>query len=410
MAARADAGVQIISLKPSTLFYNGNPDPAYAKAGDTLTFRFTTSDAIASHQDQFIIPAQAPSVTIDDASYDAVLTIPSDPVEGNVKFTITLTNNDGVGLFVTEDVFPRSIFVDTIGPRIELVGSPYQSVFEGITNPIIPLAIVTDGDPNYSPSYTVTQTGNLNTDNVGSTVTYTYTASDDIVGNPGASVDRIVTVVGYDPIPVTSLTVTSNNAINSSYAKVGDEIQITINTDGSDIVGASGILLGNNAFSTSINGNDVVLSKIITQNDENGEIKFEIGARNSTTGYAVVTHDDLTGTPIIIDTISPTLTLNGANNTAFAQGQTYTDANALAYDISYGFKTISPSGTVNTGTIGDYILTYTAPSDPAGNIGPTITRNVLIRDLPPLSIVDDILTSPAGTLGSTILAANSSIC
>ena len=145
------------------------------------------------------------------------------------------------------------------------------------------------------------------------------------------------------------------------------------------------------------------MSKIITQNDENGEIKFEIGARNSTTGYAVVTHDDLTGTPIIIDTISPTLTLNGANNTAFAQGQTYTDANALAYDISYGFKTISPSGTVNTGTIGDYILTYTAPSDPAGNIGPTITRNVLIRDLPPLSIVDDILTSPAGTLGSTII-------
>ena len=335
-----------------------------------------------------------------------MLTIPSDPVEDYAKFTITLTDNQGVGLFVTEDIFPASIFVDTIGPRIDLIGSTFHSVLADTTNPIIPGAIVTDGDPEYTPSYTVTTTGNLDTSNVGSTVTYTYTAQSDIVGNPGASVNRTVTVIDYDPIPVTNLAVSSNNAVNDSYAKAGDTITISFTADSSDITSVSGILLGNNEFDASINGNQIVVSKTITQDDVNGDLEFEIRAKNSTTGYAVARHDDLSGTLIIIDTVSPTITLNGENNTAFAKNHPYTDAGATAYDLSYGSQIVSPSGTVTIGTIGDYPLTYTAPDDPAGNPGQTITRLVLIRDLPPLSIVDDIATSPAGTLGSAITPIN----
>ena len=406
VAARDDNNVQIMSITPSTSFNNSNPNPEYAKAGDTLSFRFTTNNAIASDTPQFIIPPKAPSVTIDDASYDAVLTIPSDPVEDYAKFTITLTDNQGVGLFVTEDIFPASIFVDTIGPRIDLIGSAFHSVLADTTNPIIPGAIVTDGDPEYTPSYTVTTTGNLDTSNVGSTVIYTYTAQSDIVGNLGASVNRTVTVIDYDPISVTNLAVSSNNAINDSYAKAGDTITISFTADSSDITSVSGILLGNNEFDASINGNQIVVSKTITQDDVNGDLEFEIRAKNSTTGYAVARHDDLSSTSIIIDTVSPTITLNGENNTAFAKNHPYTDAGATAYDLSYGSQIVSPSGTVNTGTLGDYPLTYTAPNDLAGNTGQTITRLVLIRDLPPLSIVDDIATSPAGTLGSTITPTN----
>ena len=213
-------------------------------------------------------------------------------------------------------------------------------------------------------------------------------------------------MIDYDPISVTNLAVSSNNAVNNSYAKAGDTITISFTADSSDITSVSGILLGNNEFDASINGNQIVVSKTITQDDVNGDLEFEIRAKNSTTGYAVARHDDLSGTLIIIDTVSPTITLNGENNTAFAKNHPYTDAGATAYDISYGSKTVSPSGTVTIGTIGDYPLTYTAPNDLAGNPGQTITRLVLIRDLPPLSIVDDIATSPAGTLGSTITPTN----
>ena len=84
--------------------------------------------------------------------------------------------------------------------------------------------------------------------------------------------------------------------------------------------------------------------KIVTQSDTNGNLTFDILATNST-GYAArLTQDNLTGIPIIIDTLPPALTLNGNNDTISALGRPYTDLNATAYDISYGSKTIAPTG------------------------------------------------------------------
>ena len=39
------------------------------------------------------------------------------------------------------------------------------------------------------------------------------------------------------------------------------------------------------------------------------------------------------------------------------------------------------NGIVSTNVIGNYSLSYTAESDLAGNAGPTITRNVIVKDL-----------------------------
>ena len=66
----------------------------------------------------------------------------------------------------------------------------------------------------------------MNTSKIGSTAIFTYTAKPDGAGNPGPSVTRNVTIVGYSQIRVTSLTTSSNNSVNSSYAKAGDEITI----------------------------------------------------------------------------------------------------------------------------------------------------------------------------------------
>ena len=182
VTARDDDGVQIINLESPMSFNTNNPNPAYAKAGDTLAFGFTANDIIASHMTQFLIPDQTPYVSITDASYDAVLNVSFDPVEDYAQFTINLTNNQSADLVVTEDDFPTSIFVDTIGPRIELVGSSHDTVLVG-SSYFVDGAIVTDGDPRYSQNYTVTTNGILDTTQVGSTVTYTYTASSDTAGN-----------------------------------------------------------------------------------------------------------------------------------------------------------------------------------------------------------------------------------
>ena len=197
------------------------------------------------------------------------------------------------------------------------------------------------------------------------------------------------------------MTVSSDNSVNSSYAKAGDNVTITIETDGI-IETITGNILGDGNFmksiSSSLSTSTLTLTKTITQSDTNGNLTFNIFATNSSNYAARATHEDLTTSNIIIDTISPTITLKGINNTVSVLNRTYTDQNATAYDLSYGSKNVPPTGTVDIGTEGNNTLTYSAPSDLAGNEGQNITRNVIVLDLPPISLVESFSVSPAGTI------------
>ena len=390
----------IIDTVSPTITLNGENNTAFAKNHPYADAGATAYDL--SYGSQIVSPNVAGTVnenTIGD--YTVTYTAPSD-------LAGTLEDDQGVELLVTEDDFSESIFVDTIGPRIELVGSSFHGVLEGAGNPIIPGAIVTDGDPGYTPTYTVSIDGNLNPNVLGSSATYTYTATSDTVGNPGDSINRTVEVIAHNPISLTSLAVSSDNTINNNYARAGDKITITLEINSIDITSIFGIISGNEEFNTSINGNEAVVTKILKQSDENGDLEFELQARNSSGYTAIITNEHLTGTPIIIDTISPTLVLNGVNNTAFAVGGTYTDPGATAYDLSYGFKSISFSVGSPHNALGSFFLRYTAPPDIAGNPGLTITRNVQVINSASseLSLSDGNAISPAGTLGSTITPIN----
>ena len=83
-----------------------------------------------------------PSINITNATssatYRATLTVPSDPIEAYADFVITLENNQSVTLSVTENDLPSNVFIDTISPRIELVGDQNHTVYVGTQNPIIP--------------------------------------------------------------------------------------------------------------------------------------------------------------------------------------------------------------------------------------------------------------------------------
>ena len=98
--------------------------------------------------------------------------------------------------------------------------------------------------PGYSASYSTSITGILNTSIIGSNaLTLHVYAHDDAAGNTGESITRTVTVIDYNPLNVTSLTVKSDNSVNSSYAKAGDEIEIKLKTDG-DATNAINYIIG----------------------------------------------------------------------------------------------------------------------------------------------------------------------
>ena len=126
----------------------------------------------------------------------------------------------------------------------------------------IPTVTVTDGDPNYPKrTHTITTSNDLNTSKIGSTAIFTYTAKPDGAGNLGPSVTRNVTIVGYSQIDVTSLTVSSDNSVfssyaqsNPSYAKTGDSLSITLMA--TDIIGSgSATILGLDADVSHVDEN-----------------------------------------------------------------------------------------------------------------------------------------------------------
>ena len=405
-------GIQVINLASPdvSVFSNNTNNASYAKTGDSLNITLMATDIISSGSATILgLDADVSHV---GENFTASVIVPSTIQEEYANFTVTLENNYGDTIILARDnsaysnQFLDNVFVDNIAPTISLDGSYQYYLVQNRSINTIPTVTVTDGDPKYPKDledrYTITTSNDLNTSKIGSTAIFTYTAEPDGVGNPGPSVTRNVTIVGYSQIDVTSLTVSSDNSVNSSYAKAGDNVTITIETDGI-IETITGNILGDGNFmksiSSSLSTSTLTLTKTITQSDTNGNLTFNIFATNSSNYAARATHEDLTTSNIIIDTISPTITLKGINNTVSVLDRTYTDQNATAYDLSYGSKNVPPTGTVDIGTEGNNTLTYSAPDDLAGNEGQSITRNVIVLDLPPISFASGLGVSSAGSFG-----------
>ena len=98
------------------------------------------------------------------------------------------------------------------------------------------------------------------------------------------------------------------------------------------------------------------------------------------------------------DQDGPNITVQGVTPIEIAQGSSYTDAGATAFDVGdNASKTVTTSGTVNTSTPGTYTLTYTA-ADSKGNIG-TATRTVTV--LAPASTSPTVVSSVASAVTAT---------
>ena len=405
IASRTSNGIQIIQLEhektiqtPFSITSN-NTNSSYAKAGDTVSIQITVNDTIYSQTTQIL--NLTTHTVIDPNTINASVTIPADSIEMNASVTASITNYLGVRLNLTEnDLIGQNVFVDTISPTIELIGDANHTVFVN-SSYMDPGAVASDGDPNYTHNYTITNSSSLNTTMVGSFELYTYTADPDAAGNLGENVTRNVTVVDYEPITVTSLIANSNNSVNINYAKVGNEIRLTLTAD-APIETVTGDILGDDNLAVSQSRGNVIIRKIITQNDTNGNLTFDIFASNSS-GYAArITQNDLTSSNIIIDTVSPLLYLYGVNNTVSYVGSSYVDAGAISYDISYGIQDVTGVSTV-TGTAGTYDVTYDAP-DSAGNPA-NITRIVHVQELPQLSLSSessDLLITPESPIADPV--------
>ena len=293
VASFEDNSIQIIKLEPEYMSaYTNNQNPKYAKAGDTLDIKLLTSDTIASHTSQIL--GLDTTATVNSTVYNTTVTIQSTPRESYATFTINVTNTRGTSATITQDDISSktNVFVDTISPTINLVGSADYTVLHSPYDQFIPNVTVSDGDPNYLGGFTLVKNATVNATIVGSAYNYTYTANPDSAGNLGSNISRIITVIDIDHITVTSLDITSNGA-SSNFANVGKNITVTLVTDGTDLGNFTGNLFGKPFTVTTANGT-ANFTATVSSNDTNGNVTFLITATNSSGNHAILTDADLT--------------------------------------------------------------------------------------------------------------------
>jgi hypothetical protein len=100
------------------------------------------------------------------------------------------------------------------------------------------------------------------------------------------------------------------------------------------------------------------------------------------------------------DTTAPVITLNGSSTMEVIQNGTFTDPGATAHDDFDGFVAVVATGTVDTGVLGGYTITYTA-SDTMHNTAST-TRTVNVVASSPAT------STPTGTSTAPIITLNGS--
>ena len=274
---RSSTNFRIMELEVGRNLLNitsNNTNPAYAKAGDKLTVHLTLD--YFDHVRSASILGQSLSTNRDGNYLNLSRNVPNTDIEYNATFHVTVRTGSIDTYFSQDDLSYQNIFVDTIAPKISIDGNKTTySLLQNRSIDRIPNATASDGSPGYLGLYNTTITGNLDNSIIGSTANYTYTAYPDAAGNLGDSINLTVTVTDYPPINITSLTVKSDNSVNSSsYARAGDKIIITLDTDGTDVGNVTGNILGDDNFTQNSSNGTIILSKTITQSDTNGNLNI----------------------------------------------------------------------------------------------------------------------------------------
>ena len=310
--------------------------------------------------------------------------VPPTQREEYANFAIQVTDTIGENLSITEDDLPFNIFIDTISPRIRLDGPAEYFIIHGTVDPIISNVTVTDGDPKYSGGFTLDTNGTVNATINGSVYNYTYTADADNAGNLGESVSRIITIIDADPINVTSLNITSSSGNN--FANTGKTITVTLVTDSTDLGNFTGTLLGRDIAKENANSGTVTFTATVFSNDTNENATFSITATNSSGNKILVTNYDITDASfVIIDTVKPIIILNGNSDDTVLQGNNYVDLGANVSDPNNSLYTqtiIALPTNLDTSSLGEQNITYSAPPDAAGNVPDSINRTVTVQAKP----------------------------
>lgn len=339
------ATAQLVNVAPNgyaSITLAGVP----AVAGDTLAF------ATSSSPNSGILSGTAPNL----------IYTPNAGYAGSDSFTFTVTDQT-----TNTTSVPATVSINVSGD-VTLsapVANSQPAVTTGENKPVN-ITLTASGSNN---SFSVaTQPGHGTISGSGANLIYTpnagYIGTDSftfVANNGTASAPATISIMVLPP-PTVTLTVGSNNPakikLNSDYSDQGatvtapaadTNLTVLASVDGGATTTISGITI-----STSAAGTHTIL----------------YGATDSFGNTGTVSRTVIVSGP-------PVIALNGAATINLTVGGTYTEQGATATDLADGTDAVTPSGTVDTSTAGNYTITYNA-TDSIGNSAVPVTRTVIV--------------------------------
>lgn len=349
---------------PTIAQVTATPSPT---ADTTPNYTFTTNEAGAiTYGGDCSSSTTAAVVGSNTITFNAL----SSGTHSNCTITVTDVSSNASNILAV-----NSFTVDTTGPVITLNGSTPVTVEVG--------SVYTDAGATALDTVDGDRTANIITVNpVNTNVLGTYTVTYNVVdtlGNAATQVTRTVNVVDTTKPVITLLgspTVSVN--FNASYSDAG--ATASDNVDG-DITGS---IVTNNPVNTAAIGTYTVTYNVT---DAHGNTATQVSRSVQ-----------------VVDVTAPTINVTGANPMTVEIGGTYTELGAVATDDVDGTFAATPSGSVDTNTLGTYTITYNA-TDSSTNAAVPVTRTVNVVDTT-APVISSLSAIPTTTTAAITFSTN----
>lgn len=342
----------------------------------TLGFTIAEGSAVNGAGTPALAPAPSDLIVVDNTPPSIEIGPPSVPFTtiGPVSFTLSYQNPSLVAL--TGD----AITLHTIGDASGTVGVS----FGGSPSPLVTISNITGAG-----SIAISVAAGTATDIAGNESPAAGPSGAVGIGN-GISVSLgppSRTHASAQDVEI-EVSYTNADAITLSPADV-----VLTNTG----TAAANIAVGASS-SDPVNARVVTLSNIVG----NGTLQISLLAGTASNNEGAIAPEAGPNAPLVVDNVSPILTVLGDNPASVVQNTTYNDAGVTASDETDGDITslIEVDNPVDILTAGDYVVTYTV-SDTAGN-GATATRDVAIALGVPQTVFVDAAAALSGD-GSSAL-------
>ena len=281
----------------------------------------------------------------------------------NVQYSITDADGNNTTLIRTVEV------IDTTPPSINLNGNSIISIEVGTTYNELGATASDNYDDDNIINSSIVISGSVNTAALGS-YTVSYDVSDSS-SNAATTLTRTVNVIDTTK-PILSLLGTTPVTIELGQA-YSDAGATASDNYGDDTSITSAISTSGAVDNTVVGSYTLTYSVSDTSNNQANPISRTV---------------------VVEENTSPVITLLGASTMIVEVGNTYIDPGVVGtdnYDNDSAITAaITSSGSVDTSSLGSYLVTYTV-SDSSGNAATPVSRTVQVVDStsPSISLVGD---------------------